>query len=117
MKSVRYIMLFWGAFLAYHPVIGQSKSNSLDSTAALNYWYQPSFVIMHDMAIRNRVWIPEEIKNRSSLLGIQHSTARDKAALRRLRELMVSVNPNFIRKGRPIGARLAFGVDFHMITP
>ncbi len=73
MKSVRYIMLFWGAFLAYNPVIGQSKSNSLDSTAALTYWYQPSFVIMHDMAIRNRVWIPEEIKNKSSILGIQQT--------------------------------------------
>mgnify|MGYP006933268868 FL=1 len=73
MKSVRYIMLFLGAFLAHHAVFGQSTSNSLDSTAALTYWYQPSFVIMHDMAIRNRVWIPEEIKNRSSLFGIRHS--------------------------------------------
>lgn len=73
MKSVKYIVIFFAVFVASHPVLAQVIPNAVDSIAALTYWYQPSSVITHDMAIRNRVWIPEEIKNKSSVLGVQQT--------------------------------------------
>lgn len=73
MKSVKYSLIFFVTLLANSPVMGQVMSNDVDTINASDYWYQPKFVIAHDMAIRNRVWIPEEIKNRSSVLAIQQT--------------------------------------------
>lgn len=77
MKSIKYIASTTVFFLSSIAVQGQIKSSAtVDSLTATSYWYQPSSIMSHDMAVRNRVWISEEMKNKSSILGIQQTIAK-----------------------------------------
>ncbi|PUV26134.1 DUF6850 family outer membrane beta-barrel protein [Sphingobacterium athyrii] len=77
MKSIEYIASATVYFLSCIAVQGQIKNSAtVDSLAPTFYWYQPSSIMSHDMAVRNRVWISEEMKNKSSILGIRQSIAK-----------------------------------------
>lgn len=72
MIIIKQLMVLLAIFaLAWSPIYAQTETiKELDSVAAETYWYQPGYVMMHDMAVRNRVWLPNETKNKASILGV-----------------------------------------------
>lgn len=74
MIDIKQIVILTGLFMTVSVSYAQSQPESvLDSVTAEAYWYQPEYVMMHDMAVRNRVWLPNETKNKASILGISQA--------------------------------------------
>jgi len=76
MKILKGILLFFVCFFSFVAKGQTTLSTDKDSISSVDYWSDLNYQIDREMALKNRVWIPKELKNNSTILGAYYSQAQ-----------------------------------------